>query len=107
MQAPKPGDHVRVTYTGVIDRAGDGTPRYLHVVRPDGSKVSERWPLREGVMIDIIEPEYADKGVYIDADGDVFKYHADDRSWTSYEHGRPASRRGFDYPTRPLLRIDG
>jgi hypothetical protein len=55
------------------------------------------------------EPEYADGGIYADAYGEVWRFHAPDPDggWTEPVWNAPgdANTYAFDTPRRPLVRL--
>lgn len=109
------GDQLLITTKGTVDRVLTPSPtgarryqlrdaggklRYLTV--PGGDP---------GVTIEVTERAsgVVDGGVYIDADSDIFRYNAAERSWFEFDkhsgsYDTLSSR--FNYPRRPLTRLD-
>jgi hypothetical protein len=103
------GDRVRVSYEGEVLlaapwRTGDvhiGT-RY-RVRRADGITSTFGVRARESsIVVEVIEPGYEDGDIVVDADGDYFRYDADDNTWEEFgsEYTHP-----FGYPARPLVKL--
>ena len=102
------GDRIRITAEGDVTAKG----AWSVTLRSNDNVSSTRTFQTSGLAsVEILEPKYVPGAVYVDKDGDVFRYDRE-RSvhpWTQIDEDYAlgaAHRRATDYPTRPLLRID-
>jgi hypothetical protein len=111
---PKKGDRIRVSDEGTVTSVTGTTSARsrLMVKRDDGTTFFVGINPSFKPRIEILEPVYVVGGVYMDHDGDVYRYNGTanaDAVWTefstNYDGGEEDWRDG--YPARPLRRLDG
>lgn len=113
--APKKGERIRVsdegTVTSVTPMAGGSRTR-LNVRRDDGSIFFVGINPAFKPLIEVIEQPLTIGGVYMDSDGDIFRYNGTANAeavWTefsgNYNDGEEDWREG--YPAKPFRRLDG
>lgn len=98
----KIGDRIKVSFEGEVhsvDSAGnvfvksqdDYTQRFYAPSASTGH-----------ITVEVIEPEYEHGAIYMDADGDVFRWTATDNfPWKSFA----GDRFPRDYPTKPIQKM--
>lgn len=109
------GDQLLITTKGTVERVltphPAGSRRYQ--LRDAGGKL--RYLMvpggDPGVTIEVTERAFVavDGGVYIDADNDIFRYNAAERSWFEFDKDSGSYDTlsdPFDFPVRPLTRLD-
>lgn len=93
------GKRVRVTFEARVDRVDSDDEMYFR----DGNNIEAAlYPQIGGFKVEELGPELVDRGIYRDADGDVFVYRAGPKDFL--EPGTELSQ-PFTYPTRPLVRL--
>lgn len=113
MSTIKKGDRVRVSdegeVTGVYPMAGGNRTR-LTVTRDDGSTFFIG--MKDGMKpkVEVVEPPLAVGGVYMDNDGEIFRYNGTsdpNKVWTEFVQYDSDQHYRESYPNRPLRRLDG
>jgi hypothetical protein len=99
----KPGQKVRVTYEGVVQNDSFCQDGELAIRNAD--RMGYHYHGRDQVKVELVEPEYVNGAVYLDANDAVWQF------WSSF-CGRPAwftpadeTPYDFDRPARPLVRL--
>jgi hypothetical protein len=96
----KKGDRVKVEFEAVDETPVNASGRYLRL--PNGKVVVSS----EGMKITLIEPEYEDGAMYIDAVGDLYAYwpasNGTDFPWVEPGYATPLA---FEMPVRPLRKL--
>lgn len=107
---PKVGDKIRASVEGTVERVvppgGTGlrpAPGRLSLRKSDGRVSFYNFGPGCLTELEILEPKYADEGIYRDQDGDIFQYNANDNSWLEFGSDMHWY---FEYPSKPLTRID-
>lgn len=113
---PKVGDKIRVSRTGVVVqlmRPGTtGHPRLS--LRSDNGRMGI-WTYGPGseTEIEILEPAYADGGIYVDDDSEIFRFSAtadDGRGgwfeFDAYKKVWETSPHVLTYVSKPVTRLD-
>ena len=103
---PDAGDRVLVSFKGTVKKVIPELNRTTHTVwieRDDGKTSIIRIGAGSTNIVEIIEPEYVDGGVYRDETGEFFLYTACGKTWAGFGSYGAHS---FFYPARPLKRID-
>lgn len=109
---PKKGDRIRVTDEGTVVTVNLATNGVfgrtrLTVKRDDGSL----FHTTAISTIEVIEQPLVVGGVYMDKDGDVFRYNGPGdykASWTEFSENYDGGEKdwGAGYPAKPLRRLD-
>lgn len=116
---PKVGDKIRISDTGTVLKVlppfPGNPPRRgrLLVQRPNGRRSFCEYGPGVTAEIEILQPAYVDGGIYVDADGELFRFSsaADDDRGGWYEFDRhnqvwETNPHARHYATSPVVRVD-